>query len=84
VGAQQPTRGNWSYRSEYRIEGEMVGQFPAGHHLSTAGQWQPYRREQKMRLMPCVDCPGQYVTTCLTCGAQVFDPQPGPDWRSSA
>ena len=68
-----------SYRIEYRIDGQMVSHCPAGHDLSTAREWQPYRREQKMQLMPCVDCPGHYVTTCRTCGAQVVDPQPGPD-----
>jgi hypothetical protein len=59
-----------SNRMEYRIDGAQISECPAGHALSAPAPWQPYRREQKMRLVTCRDCPGHYVTVCPTCGTR--------------
>jgi hypothetical protein len=68
-----------SYRISYRTEGPPIERCPSGHSLLSPVAWQPYRLEQKMRLVDCIDCPGHYVKECPECHAHVFDPPTGPD-----
>ena len=68
-----------SYRPIEALHGERIDRCPAGHDLPTVKPGQAHRPPGFMRLVQCSDCPGHYVTTCLTCGVNVFDPPAGPD-----